>query len=851
MLKTVLIGALVVFMASCKEGELADKASVQPIVLSSIDLQDYDDTVVQVKLVGKVQTESIAELDQLQVYGTANCSGPRLGQDLVRNFMNDGISAGVPHGTSIQLSVSTQQSTDCIYLQDYSAPSVAPEAPTFTSISPPSPSRVTTTPGVFGTSFPSTATIEFFSDSDCTSALSQGTAESFSSTGIAVAVPANATTMIFARTKDPLDQLSACTEMTEFRHSNQLSASPTLTSISAVTPSNVTYEPIIIGTTAPGTVSIALYSDSGCTSMLVDGDPADFETTGFQINGSPNTSINIYAKSVDDLGNPSVCTLLTNFTHDDQPPTNPSFLLANPFSPTNATTLPRIVGSVSADTEDVFLYDSSLCLNQIGTGRKSDYEGAGIVASVAANNTTEIYAKAFDGAGNGSDCQSLTSYTHNTIAPGAPLFLSTNPASPTNVSTTPFVIGQVAPRTINVQMYKDENCTQFIGQGTTAEFEGAGVQVTVDANFDTAIYATVRDVEGNISMCNFLASYSHSNSAAPAPGFFTTFPVSPSNASNTPFVIGTADNDIASIRLYDDNTCTNELGNGTRGAYISSGIAVTLPVNSTTDIHAIATDVFGNDSNCTFITQYIHNTVAPNAPIFTNTNPVSPNNASTTPMITGDVLTNPASQLPPSNVAFFDSMSCVSKLGEGTPADFRTGGILINVAQNTVTTIYAKSFDDAGNNSNCTFMTNYTHNNLVPGAPVFLGSTPGSPSYSPDIRLQGTYTPSIDFMNKVSVNIYTDAGCTSLLGTGTPTNYEGAGLLVVVPDNATTSLYGESVNEVGTRSTCAYLTDFRHHDLAPQNLLANANIDGSGIQLRFTDPSILARKRKYRRVCKP
>src|SRR5690606_3953618 len=44
---------------------------------------------------------------------------------------------------------------------------------------------------------------------------------------------------------------------------------------------------------------------------------------------------------------------------------------------------------------------------------------------------------------------------------------------------------------------------------------------------------------------------------------------------------------------------------------------------------------------------------------------------------------------------------------------------------------------------------------------------------------------------------------------------------------ATTGLYGQSTNEVGTTSGCNLLTSFRHYDLPPQNLKVFNNVDGS------------------------
>ncbi len=817
---------LLLTVSCSEEGEFNQTSEGLPVTITEKIISDYSTTEVNVLIRGQVSS-SLSEIDRLQFYSNNTCKGSILGQALVSEFKSEGLEISVPINTTVDLYVSTEASSDCVLLEKYSHEALLPREPVFTQTIPVSPTRITTTPGVFGSAFPPSGSIDFYDDNTCLNLIAQGAAADFSSTGIPVTVTANVITSIHAIVRDVNGGASSCQHLVDYDHSNQISGPPQLISVSHMSPNKDTHTPIVRGSTAVGSISVELYSDAGCLSSLASGDPADFENTGFQITGIENGTIQIYAKSLDDQNQPSVCALLTSFTHDDISPLNASYLSVSPTSPTNQTTQPLIVGTSPADAAMIMLYDANTCLNVIGSGSKSEFESTGTIAGIQADHTTNIYGKVFDAAGNDSLCTFFTAYTHNTTPPSLPTFATTNPESPTNVSTTPFIIGVPANRTVNLRMYDDENCTNLIGQGTPAEYAGSGIQVTAGSNTTTDIYVTVSDIEGNVSACTFHAGYDHSTNPAPNPGFFATFPASPSRASYTPTIIGTADGSITTVSLYSEATCTNLLGSGTRGQYTSSGITVTLPQNSTNDIYAQALDEYSNLSSCVLVTQYIHNTIAPLDPTYASVSPLSPNNSSLTPSMSGASLDAPTSQLPVSEVSFFDSPSCISKLGDGTAAEFAGGGITINVPQNTETFIYAKSFDEAGNFSNCVYMTNYIHNGLVPGAPNFLAVTPGSPSYSEEIQISGNFAASPDFMPRTSMIVYSDAACTSEIATVNPAEFEGAGVTINVGNNVVTDLYAVSLNQVGTRSVCSSLTSFRHYDDGPAGLALVSSVDGS------------------------
>ncbi len=812
---------------SCADGERVNSSEDLSVSLTSSQLIDYTSVLAQIRLIG-VTSSDYLNLDLLTVHTDNLCQTVSVGQATVAQFNSSGILVQIPVNVPTDFYVKSQALNTCtLLLENFSHDPLVPGEPIFTAISPQSPSRFTTAPGLFGQALPLSSTVEFFSDAICTQALASGSASNFAQSGIAVQLPLNQTTSIYARTRDPIGTLSGCVYMTDFTHSNVNSPFPELLAITPLSPSKASFAPNIRGTTSVGSVTVSLYTDSGCMNLLVSGDPSDFETAGFDVTLPENATTVIYARSVDGMGAPSVCALFTTYTHDNLPPAALGYLGASPMSPTNQKTLPRIFGSASSDTDEIIFYDSALCLNTIGFGNRPDFIGIGAVTNVRSNDTTNIYARAFDSSDNGSDCTFLTSYIHNTTPPENPVFNRTDPLSPTNLTTTPLIIGQAAARTVNLFFYKDELCTVSVGQGDIDDYEVNGILLNLDTNSTTPIYVRVSDLEGNMSDCTFHASYEHSSVPAPNPTFAFTVPASPSRFSSTPAILGTADPTIETIRIFTNPTCTTQIASASRGQYTASGVVANLPLNSTTQLFARAVDIYGNFSACVFLTTYIHNNVSPVNPTYSGIAPISPNNQSSTPTISGDVLDNPASQLPPSRVEFFDSDSCVTKLGEGTPNQFNATGITIDVNINAETSIYAKAFDAAGNESNCTLLTFYTYNILVPAAPVFQSTTPTSPSYNQEIRLFGSYTLSPDFMNRVNLSIYANSICTSLVTSANPTLLTTTGVPIQVNPNATMALYGQTINEVGTLSACRFLTNFTHNNLPPANLVASNNVNGS------------------------
>jgi fibronectin type 3 domain-containing protein len=814
-------------LAGCVSENAPTADTNPPVVLESLSVVSYDATSANVLLRGKVHTPEITSLTSIRFHLSATCADAAIGTGIESTFESPGIPVVVPSGASSPIYLSTNTSNACYVVITYDPTHTAPGAPTFTSISPASPSRTSTTPILFGTVTPTTTQVRFFDDIACTHSVGIGPAGSLGTTGIQVSLTAETTNTVYVQAAEPFGNTSACALFTTYIHSTAGPNPPVYGAINPPSPTHLTSSPLISGLLGVGATSVQIYKDPACLTSIATGTTAEFTGAGVMVTVDDNSSTALYAVAYDASARPSSCAYLTTYVYDIIAPAPPTFVSLSPLSPTKATIYPAVKGLASADTAMVKLFNNPTCSTLIGTGTKALFEGAGLTASARSNDLTTIYAVDIDMAGNASSCAYLADFVNDTIPPDPPVYSTTVPISPNNQSITPLILGNAPIDAVSVSFYNDDQCTNQIGAGTSAAFTNPGVTVTVVGNTTTSIYGAAFDSVGNKSTCALMLNYMHSTAPAPVPIFVQTLPVSPSHITVNPWVRGTVSNTITTVKLFDDMACAHQIASGSRPTFLTSGIQIVVPTNSQTAIYSIDIDIYGNQSPCVYFVDYIHENRAPLDPTFTNTAPISPNNASTNPTIIGTALPNPASRLTPNVVSIYDSPVCTNRLGTGSPTTYGTTGIAMNVPANTTTSLYGRSFDAAGNISNCTYLADYTHDSLKPGRPLFTSATPASPSYSQNTAILGTRAASPDFLATSVVTLYSDPSCTTVLATGSPALFGSAGIPIVAAANATTTLYGDAVNIVGTHSTCAFLTNFLHEDVGPSNLIANLNPNGS------------------------
>ncbi len=101
----------------------------------------------------------------------------------------------------------------------------------------------------------------------------------------------------------------------------------------------------------------------------------------------------------------------------------------------------------------------------------------------------------------------------NTPPSSAPALASFSPASPSNFSTTPRVIGTSSANTATVTLYSNVGCTTQLATGTKAAFEGVGLAISVSANSSTTVYAQAATAAATTGPCTLIGTYVHDNTA--------------------------------------------------------------------------------------------------------------------------------------------------------------------------------------------------------------------------------------------------------------------------------------------------------------------------------------------------
>ncbi len=816
------------FLSGCNLSSPEKKESNTPIAeVNSISLIRYTTSVATLNLKGILNIAKVSDYNTVEFYSDGTCAEPLIGKGIYQDFLKKGIQIEIPVSGTSKIYLKTNTLENCVFIKDYLVDRT-PVPPSFVRFSPGSPTRESSTPLVYGSMAMDTYQVSLFSDSSCASQIGSGGISEFSNVGILVSLVSNHVNTIYARTTEPFGEKSACTFLANFKHTLLGPNPPVFTLANPSSPERTIDTPKIKGVLSTGSpTSVSLFSDSGCSLKVGAGSSSLFTTDGIEATVARDSVTSLYGKSFDSAGNPSICNFLTLFTHDSIVPSNPTFISANPISPTRLTIYPRIKGTALGDATTIKFFNGVSCMIEIGSGTKVEYEGSGILVGVMTNNTISIYAKTFDAAGNSSNCTFLTTYKNNTIAPDPPVFGTSLPISPNNQSITPTIFGAATADTVQVNFYQDDQCTISVGSGTGVGFDNPGIVITVPGNQNTTIYGTSRDFEGNISPCIYLTNYAHSTVPAPSPGVLYLNPSSPSRISVNPYIIGTAAATVSRVELYSDSLCSTSLGSASKLTYVTSGIRATVPANVNTSIYGKSQDVYGNFSPCVLLTNYVHCNAVPFVPTFSSVSPASPNNQSVTPLVQGTVTQNPASILPPSTVSIYDNFLCLNRLGTGPTTDFTGVGTSIGVPPNTITTLYGRSFDAAGNVSTCQYLADYTHDILKPGNPTFASALPATPSFYESPLIKGTIGNTTDFLPPQLVEFYSDSSCSFVLGSGSPASFQGSGIQLTLPTNATTSVYAAIYNGVGTTSNCTHLIDYVHKNTGPTGLVATQNLNGS------------------------
>jgi hypothetical protein len=578
-----------------------------------------------------------------------------------------------------------------------------PDPPTLNGTSPGSPAN-DNSPRVFGAA-EGGSTVRLYTDAACTAGpVGTGGAASFASPGIPVDSPPladDSTTTFHATATDGSSNTSACsTSSVTYVEDSTPPAAPTITATDPASPSSST-TPLVKGTSSADTQAVEVFTQASCTGTPTSGTKAAFEGAGIQVTVPANQTTQLSARALDAAGNPSTCSSSFSYANDSSPPAAPTITDTDPDSPSSDPT-PMVKGTSSADTQDVDVYTQVSCQGSPTAGTKAAFEGAGIEVTVAANQTTQLSARARDAVGNASACSSSFPYTHDNIPPAEPTSLASSPPSPAN-DNTPEISGSAeAGSTVNV--YKAPSTSDCTGPnlattGSAADFNSPGLTVNVADDTTTTFRATATDAAGNTSPCSMSSvTYEEDSSLPGTPTITATDPVSPSNSDTNPLVRGSADANTVMVEVFTQENCQGGATPGTKDAFVGAGIEVSVAPNQTTQLSARALGASMNPSPCSGSFPYVHDSIEPASPTLTATSPPSPANDNF-PEMMGTAEADSTVNL----YRALTDLDCIlgNLAATGSAAAFALPGLTVNVADNTSTVFRATATDAAGNTSLC------------------------------------------------------------------------------------------------------------------------------------------------------
>lgn len=334
-----------------------------------------------------------------------------------------------------------------------------------------------------------------------------------------------------------------------------------------------------------------------------------------------------------------------------------------------------------------------------------------------------------------------------------------------------------------------------------------------------------------------MLGFAPSASAASKPILLGTNPASP-GATLTPRIRGDADGIVTSvvqarafgpvrrdvepgttITLYTDDKCAGPAaGSGTPEELEGAGILVSEPVpaDSETTFYATATDLLGA-SGCSNGVTYQQVTTPPPAPTLTSVAPASGANQNFPQLI--------GSAAPNSVVSIYADPTCSGPVvASGSASNFASGGIQVQVNDNTTTTFYAQA-TLAGISSGCS-SSSITYQEVSPpgeggGEPPSNG--PGIRPPAPRLRtapggVAHDRTPIVTGLAPEAslVKIYGGTDCKGALLAKVPVVQFLAGVPLEIVPNTTVAFAARSVDADGDESICSQPVFYTDDSIAPR-----------------------------------
>ena len=455
---------------------------------------------------------------------------------------------------------------------------------------------------------------------------------------------------------------------------------------------------------------VDLFTNDACGGPVAASGAADalgHFRVAVQIAANATTAVSAHA--VDVAGNVSQCTAQAlSLVHDGVPPSAPILIAVAPAAISNLVTEPEISGTADPGAT-VVLYDGKDCLHELAFAGATDPSGTFRIRARVDPDTVSVFAaRAFDKAGNASDCAAGTlRFQHDDIAPSPPALIGTSPWSP-NRDPAP-TVAVSAEAGAAVRLFGAAGCAgAMFDEGIAAPDGSVSFAVAVAHDTATTFSARAADEAGNVSGCSEGFQYVHDD-IPPGPVASATFLTGSTAQTLHPVVVGVVQDPEPgeTVLLWDDwGDPTGPVAVDADGFFHA---AMTVRANQTTGITVRPADAAGNVAGEFRVGWFTNDTIPPEPPQVSTTSVPSPSAVETTFTVAG---TKAESE---SRIDLFADSTCQQPLRAFSlgwqPSPFWQS--LLVVSPNTRTEIYATATDLAGNRSACSS----SHLTFVHGLP--------------------------------------------------------------------------------------------------------------------------------------
>jgi proprotein convertase subtilisin/kexin type 2 len=604
-----------------------------------------------------------------------------------------------------------------------------------------------------------TSTVTLFSDEECSIALGYAF-----STGSNIDIQINNLSpgiyKVYANQLDSGGNLSECSEAyADYELQTNLDAPTSITlknplnSPSSDKTPEFTISPVIAGNT------VEIFRDPSCQIKLGGAVAA---TTSVDVTTDFELQEGVYQvfarqKSVSET---STCSS-TYFTYIVNTSTSDisNVQLLSPVSTPNQDSTPklRIFGTEPGASITVYINNTCTVSRGSVTGGVSGYTD--ITLTPLSQGPHLIYVKqtSFSG-GNTTSCEGpFLTYTVDTIVNAPSGIVLKNPLFSPSSDATPEVTVQGVENGAVVSVYKNNTCSQKVGQKIST---GTSVDIVVDelSLGSHTLYAKQIDAAGNVSSCSLASvAYQVLGSSVQEPSSITLNSPSLNPNSVTDIIVGIAGvSNGATAYLYFDSVCSTP---NLIGSALVSGNSTVIPVNGLQEgvhtFYAKQIDASGNISNCSNASMTYEVDLSSPAPTSISlVQPAQNISSDSTPTI------NVSGLEPGGTVKVYKDNLCVNQIAS-TQASGTSANVNLNLSSAGNYNFYAKQVDSLGNTSPCSVaFLSYTlvlGNNIPSGIVMVdpVGTTGNDPT--PTVKVEGVN-------NGSDVYVYKDVACVELVG---------------------------------------------------------------------------------------